>query len=86
MLLENNDGDAGRFMPLAAPSEGGLTAGERDLVKVRRSYSLEGLLFLELPDNDWPLPCRVTNVPLVLAFLIDWEPICRCVGFRPRGS
>lgn len=73
-------------MPLAAPSEGDLTAGERDLVKVRRSYSLEGLLFLELPDNDWPLPCRVTNAPLPLAFFVGCVPICRCVGCRPRGS
>ena len=71
LLLENKDGDAGRFVPLAAPSEGGLMAGERDLVKVRRSYTLEGLLFLELPDSDWPLPCRVTKAPLPLVFLID---------------
>ena len=70
LLLENSDGDAGRFVPLAAPSEVGLTAGERDLVKVRRSYSLKGLLFLELPDSEWPLPCRVTKVPLPLVCLV----------------
>lgn len=65
---ENRDGDAGRFMPLTTLSDGGLTAGDLERVNVRRSYSLEGLLRLELLERDWPLPCLVMNVPVAAPF------------------
>ena len=55
-VREKRDGEPGRCAPLGAPSEGGLTAGERERVNVLRSNSLEGLLRLELLERDWPLP------------------------------
>ena len=77
LFLENKDGEAGRVAPFTAPSEGGRIAGERDLVKVRLSYILDGLLLLELLDSDWPLPCLVRNAPLPWLSLLDGEPIRR---------
>lgn len=67
---ENSEDDAERWFPLAALSDGGLTAGDRDRVNVRRSYSLEGLSRLELLESDCPLPCRVMNVPFPLLSLL----------------
>ena len=67
LLREKSEGDPGRCTPFRAPSEGGLTAGDLERVNVLRSYSLDGLLRLELLDSDWPLPCLTRNAPFVLA-------------------
>ena len=77
LFRENREGDPGRCAPLGAPSDGGLTAGERERVNVLRSCRLERLLCLEWLERDWPLPCRTMNVPLPLVSFLFCVPILR---------